>query len=142
LKLAKLELNGFKSFVDTTKFSFADGLTGIVGPNGCGKTNISDAIHWVLGEQNARKLRGQTMSDVIFNGSERRNAHSFSEVSITLDNDKKIIPLDAEEVVITRKVTRDGQSNYYINGQECRLKDILNLFYDTGMGRRTYSYGT
>jgi len=140
LKLAKLELNGFKSFVDTTKFSFADGLTGIVGPNGCGKTNISDAIHWVLGEQNARKLRGQTMSDVIFNGSERRNAHSFSEVSITLDNDKKIIPLDAEEVVITRKVTRDGQSNYYINGQECRLKDILNLFYDTGMGRRTYSF--
>lgn len=140
MKLVKLELNGFKSFVDTTKFSFADGLTGIVGPNGCGKTNISDAIHWVLGEQNPRKLRGQTMSDVIFNGSETRNAHSFSEVSITLDNNKRVIPLDVEEVEIKRKVTRDGQSDYLINGQECRLKDILNLFYDTGMGRRTYSF--
>jgi len=140
LKLAKLELDGFKSFIGPTKFRFAKGITGIVGPNGCGKSNISDAIHWVLGEQSARKLRGNSMSDVIFKGTRNRSQHSYCEASITFDNDKKIIPIDAEEVCITRKVTRGGESKYFINGNSCRLKDILNLFYDTGMGRRAYSF--
>ncbi len=140
MKLSQLELVGFKSFCEPTKFSFARGLTGIVGPNGCGKSNISDAIHWVLGEQNARRLRGGTMKDVIFKGTSKRTAHSFTEVSITIENDKKILPLQYEEVRISRKLYADGTSDYYINGQQCRLKDILNLFYDTGMGRRAYSF--
>ncbi|MEA3474916.1 MAG: chromosome segregation protein SMC [Candidatus Cloacimonadota bacterium] len=140
MKLTQLELTGFKSFADTTKFSFSKGLTGIVGPNGCGKSNISDAIHWVLGEQNPRKLRGDSMRDVIFKGTRKRAPHSFTEVSIIIDNDKKILPVDFEEVTITRKVHRDGESEFKINNNSCRLKDILNLFYDTGMGRRAYSF--
>jgi len=140
LKLSQLELIGFKSFCEPTKFSFAKGLTGIVGPNGCGKSNISDAIHWVLGEQNARRLRGGTMKDVIFKGTSKRAAHSFTEVAITIENDKKILPVEYEDVKISRKIYIDGSSDYYINEQECRLKDILNLFYDTGMGRRAYSF--
>jgi len=140
LKLSQLELVGFKSFCEPTKFSFSKGLTGIVGPNGCGKSNISDAIHWVLGEQNARRLRGGTMKDVIFKGTSKRTAHSYTEVSITIENDKKILPIEYEEVKIARKLYADGSSDYYINNQQCRLKDILNLFYDTGMGRRAYSF--
>jgi len=140
LKLTQLELTGFKSFADTTKLSFSKGLTGIVGPNGCGKSNISDAIHWVLGEQNPRKLRGDSMRDVIFKGTRKCAPHSFTEVSIIIDNDKKILPVDFEEVTITRKVHRDGESEFRINNNACRLKDILNLFYDTGMGRRAYSF--
>ncbi|MCK4359701.1 MAG: chromosome segregation protein SMC [Candidatus Cloacimonetes bacterium] len=140
MKLSQLELTGFKSFVDTTKFSFSKGITGIVGPNGCGKSNISDAIHWVLGEQNPRKLRGNSMKDVIFKGTRKRAPHSFTEVSIIIDNDKKILPIEFEEVKITRKVYRDGESQFKINNNSCRLKDILNLFYDTGMGRRAYSF--
>ena len=140
MKLTQLELTGFKSFVDTTKFSFSNGLTGIVGPNGCGKSNISDAIHWVLGEQNPRKLRGDSMKDVIFKGTRKRAPHSFTEVSIIIDNDKKILPIEFEEVTITRKVYLNGESEFKINNNSCRLKDILNLFYDTGMGRRAYSF--
>jgi len=140
LKLSQLEIVGFKSFGEPIKLSFSKGLTGIVGPNGCGKSNISDAIHWVLGEQNARRLRGGTMRDVIFKGTRKRTAHSFTEVSIIIENDKKILPVEYEEVKITRKLYVDGESEYMINGQSCRLKDILNLFYDTGMGRRAYSF--
>ncbi|MEA2105046.1 MAG: chromosome segregation protein SMC [Candidatus Cloacimonadota bacterium] len=140
MKLSKLEIDGFKSFAEPTKFRFAAGLTGVVGPNGCGKSNISDAIHWVLGEQNVRKLRGASMSDVIFKGTRKRTTHSYCKVSITIDNDKKIIPIDTEEVAIARKVTQDGSSEYFLNGNSCRLKDILNLFYDTGMGQRAYSF--
>jgi len=140
LKLSQLEIIGFKSFGEPIKFSFSKGLTGIVGPNGCGKSNISDAIHWVLGEQNARRLRGGTMRDVIFQGTRKRSAHSFTEVSIIIENDKKILPVEYEEVKITRKLYADGESEYKINEQSCRLKDILNLFYDTGMGRRAYSF--
>ena len=140
MKLTQLELTGFKSFADTTKLSFSKGLTGIVGPNGCGKSNISDAIHWVLGEQNPRKLRGDSMRDVIFKGTKKRAPHSFTEVSIIINNDKKVLPVDFEEVTITRKVHRDGESEFKINNNACRLKDILNLFYDTGMGRRAYSF--
>ena len=139
MKLTQLELAGFKSFVDTTKFSFSKGLTGIVGPNGCGKSNICDAIHWVLGEQNPRRLRGDSMKDVIFKGTRKRTQHSFTEVSITIENDKKILPIEYEDVKITRKFYRDGESDFSINNNSCRLKDILNLFYDTGMGRRAYS---
>ncbi|MBN2017644.1 MAG: chromosome segregation protein SMC [Candidatus Cloacimonetes bacterium] len=140
MKLSQLEIVGFKSFGEPIKFSFSKGLTGIVGPNGCGKSNISDAIHWVLGEQNARRLRGGTMRDVIFKGTRKRTAHSFTEVSIIIENDKKILPIEYEEVKITRKLYSDGESEYRINDQNCRLKDILNLFYDTGMGRRAYSF--
>ena len=140
LKLSKLELDGFKSFAGSTKFRFADGITGLVGPNGCGKSNISDAIHWVLGEQNVRKLRGTSMSDVIFKGTRKRTSHSYCKVTITIDNDKKIIPINTAEVAIARKVTHDGSSEYFINGSSCRLKDVLNLFYDTGMGQRAYSF--
>ena len=140
MKLSQLEIVGFKSFGEPIKFSFSKGLTGIVGPNGCGKSNISDAIHWVLGEQNARRLRGSTMRDVIFKGTRKRSAHSFTEVSIIIENDKKILPVEYEEVKITRKLYVDGESEYMLNGQSCRLKDILNLFYDTGMGRRAYSF--
>ena len=140
MKLSQLEIVGFKSFGEPIKFSFSKGLTGIVGPNGCGKSNISDAIHWVLGEQNARRLRGGTMRDVIFKGTRKRSAHSFTEVSIIIENDKKILPVEYEEVKVTRKLYADGESEYMINEQSCRLKDILNLFYDTGMGRRAYSF--
>jgi len=140
LKLSQLEIVGFKSFGEPIKLSFSKGLTGIVGPNGCGKSNISDAIHWVLGEQNARRLRGGTMRDVIFKGTRKRSAHSFTEVSIIIENDKNILPVEYKEVKITRKLYVDGESEYKINGQSCRLKDIFNLFYDTGMGRRAYSF--
>lgn len=140
MKLSQLEIVGFKSFGEPIKLSFARGLTGIVGPNGCGKSNISDAIHWVLGEQNVHRLRGGTMRDVIFKGTRKRSAHSFTEVSIIIENDKKILPVEYEEVKVTRKLYADGESEYMINGQACRLKDILNLFYDTGMGRRAYSF--
>ena len=140
MKLSQLEIVGFKSFGEPIKLSFSKGLTGIVGPNGCGKSNISDAIHWVLGEQNARRLRGGTMRDVIFKGTRKRSAHSFTEVSIIIENDKNILPVEYKEVKITRKLYVDGESEYKINGQSCRLKDIFNLFYDTGMGRRAYSF--
>ncbi|MGC9336902.1 MAG: chromosome segregation protein SMC [Candidatus Cloacimonadia bacterium] len=139
MRLIQLDLAGFKSFADPTIFRFAPGITGIIGPNGCGKSNICDALHWVLGEQNPSRIRGNSMRDVIFNGSKKRSPQSLAEVSIVIENNRQILPLEYKEVKITRRMYQDGESEFYINEQPCRLKDILNLFYDTGMGRRAYS---
>ncbi|MDE6357267.1 MAG: AAA family ATPase, partial [Eubacteriales bacterium] len=137
--LKKLEVQGFKSFPEKIKLSFKDEITAIVGPNGSGKSNISDAIRWVLGEQSAKSLRGDKMEDIIFSGTKNRKALGFAEVSITLDNTDKKLNLDFSEITITRKVYRSGESGYYINGTACRLKDIHELFMDTGIGKEGYS---
>ena len=139
MKFKRIEIQGFKSFADKMVVSFESGVTGIVGPNGCGKSNVADAIRWVMGEQSAKTLRGSSMQDVIFNGTEKRPAQSFSEVSLVFDNTEKIFPLDFDEVVITRKLYRSGESEYLINREPCRLKDILEIFRDSGAGRDGYS---
>src|SRR5262247_2633161 len=137
--LHKLELQGFKSFVDKTEVSFGDGITGVIGPNGCGKTNVSDAIRWVLGEQSAKQLRGDSMEDVIFNGCPTRKPLGMAEVHLTFQNDRGILPTEFSEVTISRRVFRSGVSEYFINKTPCRLKDIRDLFFDTGMGSHAYS---
>lgn len=137
--LKRLELAGFKSFADKTELEFVQGITGVVGPNGSGKSNISDAIRWVLGEQSAKSLRGGKMEDIIFAGSDARKAVNYGEVSLTLDNTDQALSLDFNEVTVTRRVHRSGDSEYYINKQPCRLKDITELFMDTGIGREAYS---
>lgn len=137
--LKKIELQGFKSFADKTTIDFEKGITGVVGPNGSGKSNISDAIKWVLGEQSAKSLRGSKMEDVIFSGTSKRKALGFSEVTLTLDNKNKEIPVDYSEVSITRRVYRSGESEYYINKTSSRLKDVKELFMDTGVGTDGYS---
>ncbi len=139
MKLKKIDLRGFKSFPDKTTINFKSGITGVVGPNGSGKSNISDAVRWVLGEQSAKTLRGNKMEDVIFSGTEKRKPLGFSEVTITLDNSSGKIPIDYEEVGITRRVFRSGESEYYINKNGCRLRDIRELFMDTGIGKEGYS---
>ena len=135
----KLELIGFKSFPERTELNFEPGITTIVGPNGCGKTNISDAIRWVLGEQSAKSLRGQKMEDIIFNGTEVHKPLSMAEVSLTLNNEDKIIPIEYSEVTVTRCCYRSGESEYFINKNPCRLRDIQELFMDTGIGTESYS---
>ena len=137
--LKRIELIGFKSFADRTELEFVPGITAVVGPNGSGKSNISDGIRWVLGEQSAKSLRGGNMQDVIFAGSDTRKAVNFSEVTITLDNTDRTLPLDYDEVTVTRRVHRNGESEYLINKQACRLKDITELFMDTGIGKEAYS---
>lgn len=137
--LKRLELVGFKSFAERTELEFGPGLTAVVGPNGSGKSNISDAIRWVLGEMSARELRGQKMEDVIFNGAEGRRPLGYAEVSITFDNSDGYLPLAYTEVVITRRIDRAGQSEYFINRTPCRLRDIQELFLDTGIGKENYS---
>jgi chromosome segregation protein len=137
--LKRIELAGFKSFADKTELEFVQGITAVVGPNGSGKSNISDGIRWVLGEQSAKSLRGGKMEDVIFAGSDARKAVNFSEVSLTLENTDKALPLDYSEVTVTRRVHRNGDSEYLINKQACRLKDITELFMDTGIGKEAYS---
>jgi chromosome segregation protein len=137
--LKRLELSGFKSFADKTELEFVRGITGVVGPNGSGKSNISDAIRWVLGEQSAKSLRGGKMEDIIFAGSDARKAVNYGEVSLTLDNSDEALPLDFHEVTVTRRVHRSGDSEYFINKQPCRLKDITELFMDTGIGKEAYS---
>src|SRR5476649_1823839 len=122
--LKRLELVGFKSFADKTEFTFATGVTGIIGPNGSGKSNVVDAVKWVLGEQSAKALRGGEMADVIFNGSSTRKSLGMAEVSLVFDNRRKQLNTDAEEVQVTRRVYRDGQGEYLVNGQLARLKDI------------------
>src|ERR687898_2810997 len=122
--LQRLELVGFKSFADRTRFDFAPGVTAVVGPNGSGKSNVVDAVRWLLGEQSAKSLRGGEMTDVIFNGSSTRKSLGLAEVTMTFDNADRLLPLDADEVQATRRVYRDGQGEYLINGQESRLKDI------------------
>lgn len=137
--LKRIELKGFKSFADRTELEFVPGITAVVGPNGSGKSNISDSIRWVLGEQSAKSLRGGKMEDVIFAGSDTRKPVNYGEVSLTLDNSSQRLPLDYTEVTITRRILRSGESEYFINKQPCRLKDITELFMDTGIGKEAYS---
>ena len=137
--LKKLELQGFKSFADKTTLEFKPGITTVIGPNGSGKSNISDAIRWVLGEQSVKTLRGSKLEDVIFAGTQARKPVSFAEVTITLDNQDNKLPVDYSEVTVTRRVYRSGESEFYINKNQCRLKDIVELFMDTGIGRDGYS---
>ncbi|MBE5890282.1 MAG: chromosome segregation protein SMC [Lachnospiraceae bacterium] len=134
-----LEVHGFKSFANKIVFDFHNGITGIVGPNGSGKSNVADAVRWVLGEQSPKQLRGASMQDVIFAGTENRNPQSYAYVSITLDNSDHQLALDYEEVTIARRVYRSGESEYLINGNVCRLKEVKELFYDTGIGKEGYS---
>ncbi|MCS7230139.1 MAG: chromosome segregation protein SMC [Candidatus Kryptonium sp.] len=137
--LSRLEIFGFKSFAQKVELKFNGGITAIVGPNGCGKTNIVDAIRWVLGEQRASVLRSDKMEDVIFNGTKERKPLGMAEVSITIQNTKGILPMEYSEVTITRRVFRSGESEYFLNKVPCRLKDIIDLFADTGMGANAYS---
>ena len=139
MHLSKLELFGFKSFANKTTVNFTRGITGIVGPNGCGKTNIVDAIRWCLGEQKSSMLRSDKMENVIFNGTRSKKPMGMSEVSLTIVNDKGLLPTDFSEVTITRRIFRSGESEYLLNKNICRLKDITNLFMDTGMGTNAYS---
>ncbi len=137
--LKNIEIHGFKSFARKIVFDFHEGITGIVGPNGSGKSNVADAVRWVFGEQKVKQLRGGSMQDVIFSGTELRKPLSYAAVSITLDNSDHQLAIDFEEVTITRKLFRSGESEYAINGSTCRLKDINELFYDTGIGKEGYS---
>ncbi|MEX2604562.1 MAG: chromosome segregation protein SMC, partial [Gracilimonas sp.] len=137
--ISELELQGFKSFAHKTKVKFDSGITSIVGPNGCGKSNIVDALRWVLGEQRPSLLRSSAMSNVIFNGTAQKKALGMAEVSLTFVNDKGILPIEYSEVTISRRLYRSGDSEYLINGTSCRLKDIMELFMDTGMGSDAYS---
>ena len=137
--LKSIEMYGFKSFANKIVFDFHNGITGIVGPNGSGKSNVSDAVRWVLGEQSAKQLRGASMQDVIFAGTENRKPLSYAYVAITMDNSDHLLPIDYEEVTIARRVYRSGESEYLLNGSPCRLKDVNELFYDTGIGKEGYS---
>ncbi len=142
MRLQKLDIQGFKSFADRTTIRFGQGVTGVVGPNGCGKSNIVDAIRWVMGEQSARLMRGGSMQDVIFNGSEKRGPMGMAEVTLTFENDGKLIPLEysqLHEIQVTRRLYRDGDSDYEINKTPCRLKDVNDLFLGTGVGSKAYS---
>ena len=139
LYLKALEIQGFKSFPDKTVLNFGEDITAIVGPNGSGKSNISDAIRWVMGEQNSRQLRGAKMEDVIFGGTEKRSQMGFAQVTLVIDNTEHIFPRDEVEVAVTRRYYRSGESEYYNNKQSVRLKDVNELFMDTGMGREGYS---
>src|SRR5258708_6159741 len=146
MRIRKLEISGFKSFVDRTAIHFDTDVIGIVGPNGCGKSNIVDAIRWCMGEQSAKHLRGRAMADVIFNGSEHRGPHGMADVTLTFDNgDPEIaatLPLeyrDYAEIAVTRRLFRDGTSEYLINKTQVRLKDVTDLFLGTGVGTKAYS---
>lgn len=141
MKLKNIELRGFKSFADKVDIPFLKGVTAIIGPNGCGKSNVADAIRWTLGEQSAKQLRGSSMQDVIFAGTDNRKSMSYCEVSLEFDNsDKQLFPsLPFDDVVITRKLDRGGGSEYYINRTRCRKLDIVNLLHDTGIGKEGYS---
>ena len=138
--LKRIELHGFKSFADKSVIEFQPGITGIVGPNGCGKSNISDAVRWVLGEQSVKSLRGSNMSDVIFNGSEDRKAQNVAEVTLVFDNEDRFMNVDYNEVELTRRLYRqNNEAEYLINKEPCRLKDIIDLIMDTGLGRDSLS---
>ncbi|MDP3469953.1 MAG: chromosome segregation protein SMC [Daejeonella sp.] len=139
MQLTQLEIKGFKSFGDKITINFNDGVTAIVGPNGCGKSNVVDAIRWVLGEQSTRMLRSEKMENIIFNGTKTRKPSNLAEVSLTFDNTKNILPTDFTKVTITRKLYRSGESEYRLNDVQCRLKDITDLFLDTGIGSDSYS---
>ncbi|MCK7516356.1 MAG: AAA family ATPase [Ignavibacteriales bacterium] len=137
--LSKLEILGFKSFAQKTQINFNQGITSIVGPNGCGKTNVVDALRWCLGEQKSGVLRSDKMENVIFNGTAQRKPMGMAEVSLTIENNKGILPTEYSDVTITRRIFRSGESEYLLNKNICRLKDITNLFMDTGIGANAYS---
>ena len=137
--LKSIEMHGFKSFANKIVLDFHNGITGIVGPNGSGKSNVSDAVRWVLGEQSAKQLRGASMQDVIFSGTENRKPLSYAYVAITMDNSDRALDVDYKEVTVARRVYRSGESEYLLNGSACRLKDVNELFYDTGIGKEGYS---
>jgi chromosome segregation protein len=139
MQLSKLEIKGFKSFADKVVINFDEGITGIVGPNGCGKSNVVDSIRWVLGEQKTSALRSEKMENVIFNGTSGRSAQQMAEVSLTINNTKNLLPTEYSQVTITRRLYRSGDSEYLLNGVECRLKDITNLFLDTGVASNSYA---
>ena len=134
MRLTKLELHGFKSFADATTLVFEPGVTAIVGPNGCGKSNVSDAVRWVLGEQRARALRGAKMDEVIFQGSSARRPVNVAEVSLHFENDDGALPVAYREVVVSRRLSRSGESDYLLNRSPCRLRDIHDLLRGTGLG--------
>ena len=137
--LKRLELQGFKSFADKTVLEFMPGITSVIGPNGSGKSNISDAIRWVLGEQSMKSLRGSKSEDIIFAGTQNRKSLGFAEASLIFDNTDGKLPIEYNEVTVTRKIYRTGESGYFINKTPCRLKDVLELFMDTGIGKDGYS---
>ena len=139
MQLTSLEIKGFKSFGDKITINFNEGVTAIVGPNGCGKSNVVDSIRWVLGEQSTRMLRSEKMDNIIFNGSKSRKPANLAEVSLTFDNTKNILPVEFSQVTITRKLYRSGDSEYRLNDVQCRLKDITDLFLDTGIGSDSYA---
>ena len=139
MQLAKLEIKGFKSFADKIVINFDEGVTGIVGPNGCGKSNVVDAIRWVLGEQKTSALRSEKMENIIFNGTNQRSPLQMAEVSLTINNTKNLLPTEYSQITITRKLYRSGESEYLLNGVTCRLKDITNLFLDTGVASNSYA---
>ena len=139
MRLKSIEINGFKSFADKIKLDFETNITAIIGPNGSGKSNVADAVRWVLGEQSAKTLRGSKMEDVIFSGTDHKIKKNYSTVSITFDNSDNIIPIDFKEVTIARKLYRSGESDYFINKSNVRLKEVRELFLDTGIGREGYS---
>ena len=137
--LKRLEMQGFKSFADKTVLEFMPGITSIIGPNGSGKSNVSDAIRWVLGEQSMKSLRGTKSEDIIFAGTQNRKSLGFAEASLVFDNSDGKLPVEYTEVTVTRKIYRSGESGYFINKTPCRLKDVLELFMDTGIGKDGYS---
>src|SRR5690606_8780424 len=139
MQLTRLDIKGFKSFGDKTTIHFNNGVTAIVGPNGCGKSNVVDAIRWVLGEQSTRNLRSEKMENVIFNGTKSRKAAQLAEVSLSFNNTNNILPTSFSQVTVTRKLYRSGESEYRINDVQCRLKDITDLFLDTGVGSDSYA---
>ena len=133
--LKQIEIHGFKSFANDTVLNFERGITAIVGPNGSGKSNIADAVRWVLGEQKVKQLRSSNMQDVIFSGTELKKAQSFAYVSLVIDNSDRKLSLDFDEVQVSRRLYRSGDSEYKLNGTECRLKDINEILYDTGIAK-------
>ena len=139
MRLKSLEIKGFKSFADKTVVSFDEGITGIIGPNGCGKSNIIDSIRWVIGEQKISALRSENLEALVFNGSKTRSASGLAEVSLTFENTKNLLPTEFSTVTVTRRFYKNGESEYRLNDVTCRLKDIHNLFLDTGVSTDSYA---
>ena len=137
--LKSIEIFGFKSFADRTLIQFADGISALLGPNGCGKSNVVDAIKWVVGEQSAKSLRAESMEDIIFNGTETRKPLGVAEVTVTISNEPSILPIDVPEIAIKRRLYRSGEGEYFINGKQVKLKELRELFWDTGIGKSAYS---
>jgi chromosome segregation protein len=139
MNLKRLEMYGFKSFADKTVLDFKPGITSVIGPNGSGKSNISDCVRWVLGEQSVKALRGAKTEDIIFAGTQNRKSLGYAEASLVFDNSDGKLPIEYSEVTITRRLYRSGESGYFINKAPCRLKDVAELFMDTGIGKDGYS---